>query len=86
MSREGQVNPGSMWIRVFYPNPIPGTYQGNPLNLISTEYEVSYLYKLDPIYHELVFSDTKGIRHSIIGLAYHMRETLAESGGVDASI
>lgn len=85
MLKQGQVPSGSwMKIRVFYPNELPGTYQGSPLNLISTEYEVSYLEVLDPIYHELVFIDKSGIRHRIVGLAYHLRESMPDSGGIDA--
>lgn len=82
MIKQGVVPPGTR-IRVFFPNPLPGTYQGNPKNLISEEYEVSYLEVLDPIYHELVFIDPTGIRHRIVGLAYHLQEAMPDSGGID---
>jgi len=85
MPREGEVPASAkMTIRVFYPNPTCGStvlWQG--LDFISHLYEVSYLERLDPIYHELVFIDKKGIRHRIIGLAYHVEETMEDSGGID---
>lgn len=86
MQGEGQKNPGSCWIRVFFPNPLPGTYTGSPKNLISEEYEVLFIDRIDPIYHELVFIDKHSIRHRIIGLAYHMREKMADAGGIDAAV
>lgn len=94
MIKQGQV--AGMRIRVFYPNPIGsithGTIAGtslarpNPLDDISTEYNVTYLEVLDPIYHELCFIDDKGIRHRIIGLAYHVQETMEQADGIDGQI
>jgi hypothetical protein len=94
MIKQGPVS--KCTIRVFYPNPIghitTGTVSGldsarpNPIDDISKEYNVVYLEVLDPIYHELCFIDDKGIRHRIIGLAYHMQETVEESHGVDAQL
>ena len=87
MAREGEVpKSAGMTIRVFWPNPLPGTYTGNPLNLISSVFQVSYLEKLDPIYHELAFIDEKGKRHQFVGLAYWIEEIMAEAGGVDVSV
>lgn len=76
MSKEGapEASGVRMTIRVFYPNPVDSNSR-NPMDRISEAYEVSYLWKMDPVYHELVFEDSRGIRHSIIGLAYHVEET-----------
>jgi len=86
MLGDREVVSGTMRIRVFYPNPLPGTYSGNPLNGISIEYNVTYLFKNDPIYHELVFVDDKNVRRQIIGLAYIVEETLETSDGVDGQL
>jgi len=89
MLKQGKPEAGSsMRIRVFYPNPIgtiPGIVGPTQINAISKEYEVFYLEVLDPIYHELVFIDKEGTRHRIIGLAYHLTETLPSAGGIDGS-
>jgi hypothetical protein len=53
------------------------------LDYFSEEFKVSYLYKLDPIYHELCFTDDKGIRHQFIGLPYHVEEKMEDAGGID---
>lgn len=89
IQQEGPKN-GSMKIRVFYPNPISTTFGSDPIpkrvDMISEEFTISYLERLDPIYHELVFIDIKGIRHQIVGLAYHLTEPMPESLGVDAQV
>ena len=85
---EGQPQ-GEMTIRVFYLGTLPGHFPPSSesihgfLDYFSEEFKVSYLYKLDPIYHELCFSDDKGIRHQFIGLPYHVEEKLPDSGGID---
>lgn len=98
MSHQEGKPAGKMTIRVFFPNPVPIDHTAIkmgwamkhpykvPLDSISQLYNVSYLWKNDPIYHELVFQDDKGNRHSIIGLAYHMEETMDSAEGIDASI
>jgi hypothetical protein len=86
MLGDREVIPGTMKIRVFYPNPLPGTYSGNPISAISEVHNVTYLFKNDPIYHELVFVDDKNIRRQIIGLAYIVEETLEKSDGVDGQL
>lgn len=89
MTKEGLVpETAQMTIRVFYPNPIKGLNvvgtESDRLDCISKIFKVKYLYKNDPLYHELVFIDENGIRHQIIGLAYHLEEKLPHSGGIDA--
>ena len=87
MFREGSFAPGLVTIRVFYPNPLPGSYGNSDcpeaIDKISKLYNVTYLWKNDPIYHELVFADEFNVRHQIIGLAYHMEEKLESHGGID---
>lgn len=88
MPQEGQPQ-GKMKIRVFYVSTIPGSqcYKvTDSLHKISEEFEVSYLWKLDPIYHELCFTDLKGIRHQFVGLPYHVTEEIPASGGIDAQV
>lgn len=82
MSKEGapEASGVRMTIRVFYPNPVNANFSmkhrpEHYLDTISDVYTVSYLWKMDPVYHELVFEDIDGVRHSIIGLAYHVEET-----------
>jgi hypothetical protein len=88
MPKEGEVpKSAQMVIRVFYPNPIcspNNLWQG--VDYISRLYKVHYLERYDPIYHELVFIDDKKIRHHIIGLAYHLEETMDDSGGLDGQV
>lgn len=81
MSVDKSVIPGSCTIRVFYPNPLSIEYGG--LDAISKLYNVTFIFKNDPIYHELVFIDDKNVQHQIIGLAYHMEQKLASDGGID---
>jgi hypothetical protein len=85
MPREGEVpKEAKMTIRVFYPNPIIShdePWRG--IDFISRLFNVSYLERYDPIYHELVFIDDKQVRHHVIGLAYHLEETMPDSGGID---
>lgn len=83
MIKQGQV--AGMRIRVFYPNPI-GYKRPNPLDDISIEYNVTYLEVLDPIYHELCFIDDRGVRHRIIGLAFHVQESMEKADGIDVQI
>jgi len=83
MLGDREVIPGTMKIRVFYPNRLSKDWAASPLDRISIEYNVTYLFKNDPIYHELVFVDDKNIRRQIIGLAYIVEETLETSDGVD---
>jgi len=86
MLGDREVIPGTMKIRVFYPNPLPGTYSGSPLDGISIAYNVTYLFKNDPIYHELVFVDDKNVRRQIIGLPYILEEILEKADGVDGQL
>ena len=85
MPKEGPVLPGTqMTIRVFYPNPVISPSQPwQGIDFISQSYKVIDLVRYDPIYHELVFIDDKIVRHHIIGLAYHLEETLQDPGGID---
>ena len=84
MFREGSFAPGLVTIRVFYPNPLPWLpNHSEAIDKISKLYNVTYLWKNDPIYHELVFADEFNVRHQIIGLAYHMEEKLESHGGID---
>ncbi|MGC1582605.1 MAG: hypothetical protein WA766_14045 [Candidatus Acidiferrales bacterium] len=87
MTREGEVaKSAKMTIRVYFPNPLPKYPFGEPLDSISILYEVSYLEKLDPIYHELAFIDMIGVRHQFVGLAYHVEETMPSACDVDSQI
>jgi hypothetical protein len=85
---EGQPQ-GKMTIRVFYLGTLPGQFPPSSRNIhgfldyFSEEFTVSYIYKLDPIYHELCFADDKGVRHQFIGLPYHVEEKMESSGGID---
>lgn len=79
----------AMTIRVFYLGNMPGPI--NPqsdsihgyLDYFSEVFKVSYILKLDPIYHELCFIDDKGIRHQFIGLPYHVEETMELACDID---
>lgn len=85
MPREGEVpREAEMTIRVFWPNSVSShKYEWTGLDFISHSYKVSYLEKLDPIYHELAFIDDKGVRHQFVGLAYHIEEKMGNAGGID---
>jgi len=84
MRDEGPVN-STCRIRVYYPNPLPCTYQGDPRSIISEVHEVSYIDRFDPVYHEVCFTDKKGIRHRILGLACELTEAVVPAAGIDAS-
>jgi hypothetical protein len=88
MPKEGEVpKSAQMTIRIFYPNPVcgPSTLWAG-IEYISQLYKATYIEKWDPIYHEIVFIDDKGKRHSILGLACHLEETMEDSGGIDGQV
>jgi hypothetical protein len=82
---EGQPQ-GEMTIRVFYVGTFPSQdvrSVNHWLDNVSEVFKVTYLLKLDPIYHELCFVDHKGIRHQFVGLPYHVEEKLSDAGDID---
>jgi hypothetical protein len=88
MQKEGKPE-GVMTIRVFYLGTMPGKMDPSSGSIrgyrdyFSEVFTVSYLWKNDPIYHELVFVDDKGVRHQFIGLPYHVEEKMPASCGID---